>query len=95
MDVTSIFNGAMDKSLNTTLTLDITLRVERGKEGSWTVLSSKVNEVGLVAIKPSGEDKPYSFKTVLTKGSGLRPQAAWKPKAQAGPNKALLFKSGP
>ena len=95
VDVTSIFNGAMDKSLNTTLTLDIALRVERGKEGSWTVLSSKVNEVGLVAIKPSGEDKPYSFKTVLTKGSGLRPQAAWKPKAQAGPNKALLFKFGP
>ena len=93
--VTSVFNGVADISLNTTLTLDIVLRVERGKEGSWFVLSSKVNEVGPVAVKPSGEYKPQSFKTVLTRGSGPRPQAAWKPKAQAGPHKPLLFKSGP
>lgn len=58
------------------------------------MISSKVNEVGPVADKPSGEDKPHSFKTVLTKGSGPRPQAAWKPEAQAGPHKALLYKSG-
>lgn len=31
--VTSVINGAADKRLNT-LTLDIALRVERGKEGS-------------------------------------------------------------
>ena len=93
--VTSVFNGVADISLNTTLTLDIVLRVERGKEGSWFVLSSKVNEVGPVAVKPSGEYKPQSFKIVLTRGSGPRPQAAWKPKAQAGPHKPLLFKSGP
>ena len=31
--VTSIINGAADKCVNTSLTLDITLRVERGDEG--------------------------------------------------------------
>nr|POE67094.1 hypothetical protein CFP56_71562 [Quercus suber]POE89156.1 hypothetical protein CFP56_76293 [Quercus suber] len=93
LDVTSIINGAENTSFNTTLTLDISLRVERGNDGKWIVLSSKINEVVPVAVKPSGENKIHSFKTMLTNGSGPRPHAAWKPKAQAGPHKALFHKS--
>lgn len=62
--VMSVINGVVNKRLNT-LTLDIALPVERGKEGKGTLISSKVNEVGPVADKPSGEDKPHSFKTVF------------------------------
>lgn len=91
--VTSIINGAENTSFNTMLTLDISLRVERGNDGKWIVLSSKINEVGLVAVKPSGENKIHSFKTMLINGSGPRPHATWKPKAQAGPSKALFHKS--
>lgn len=71
----------------------ISLHVECGNEGKWNVLFSKINKVGLVAVKPSGENKTRSFKTVLTNGRGPRPNAAWKPKAQAGPQKAVFHKS--
>ena len=56
------------------------------------MLSSDVKEVGPVAVKPNGENKTHTFKSVLINGSGPRPHAAWKLKAQAGPHKALLLK---
>lgn len=49
--------------------------------------------MGLIAAKPSGENKTQSFKTVLTNGRGPRPNAVWKPNAQAGPQKAMFHKS--
>ena len=87
--VTSVIKGAACSSGNTLPTLDISLRVEHGNEGKWHVISSKVIEVGPVAAKPSGDNELLSFKSVLTKGCGPRPNVAWKPKAQAGLHKAL------
>ena len=63
--------------------------MEHGNEGKWHVISSKVIEVGPVAAKPSGDNELHSFKSVLTKGCGPRPNVAWKPKAQARLHKAL------
>ena len=37
--------------------LDISLRVERGNEGKWVVISSEIKEVGPVAVKPIGVNK--------------------------------------
>ena len=82
-DVTSVINGAVDKGVNTSLSLDITLRVERGVEGKWIVLSSDIKEVGPVTVKPTRENNTYTFKSMLIKGSGPRPQVAWKPKPKA------------
>ena len=90
--VTSVIKGAACSSGYISPTLDISLRVERGNDGQWQVISSKVNEVGPVAVKPSGNIKLRSFKNVLTKGSGPRPHAAWKPKAQAGLHIAVTHK---
>ena len=50
-----VINGAADKGVNTSLSLDITLRVERGVEGKWIVLSSDIKEVGPVTVKPTRE----------------------------------------
>nr|POF01905.1 hypothetical protein CFP56_41922 [Quercus suber] len=93
--VTSVIKGAACSSGFISSTLDISLRVERGNDGQWPVISSKVIEVGPVAVKPSGNNKLYCFKTVLTKGSGPRPHASWKPKAQAGLHKVLPFQPKP
>ena len=81
-------------SVNTTLSLDISLRVEHGNEGKWVVISSVIKEVGLVAVKPIGVNKSHSFKIVLLNGSGPRPFATWKPKAHDGSLKTLGYKSG-
>ena len=56
--------------------MDISLRVESGNEGKWNVLFSKINDVGPVSVKPSGENKTHSFKTVLANGRGPRANAA-------------------
>ncbi|KAL0010114.1 hypothetical protein SO802_005222 [Lithocarpus litseifolius] len=90
--VTSVIKDVACCSGNISPTLDITLRVERGIEGEWHVISSKVIEVGPIIAKPSGVHKLHSFKSVLSKGSGPRPHAAWKPKAQTGLHKALSHK---
>ena len=77
-----IYHFALTKttsSFNTSLSLDISLRVERGNEGKWVVISSEIKEVGPVAVKPIGVNKPHSFKTVLLNGSGPRSFATWKP----------------
>ena len=87
--VTSVIKGVACSSGNTLPTLDISLRVERGNEGKWHVISSKVIEVGPVAAKPNGDNELHSFKSMLTKGCGPRPHVAWTPKAQAGLYKAL------
>lgn len=57
------------------------------------MLSFDINEVGPVAVKPSGENNTSSFKSVLINGNGPRPQVAWKPKAQAGSHKTVTTKS--
>ena len=93
VDIMSVINGAVNKSYNAMLTLDISLHVECGNEGKWNVLFSKINEAGPVAVKPSGENKTHSFKTMLTNGRGPRPNAGWKPKAHAGPQKVMFHKS--
>ena len=90
----SAINEAENPSVNTTLSLDISLRVERGNEGKWVVISSVIKEVGPVAVKPIGVNKPHSFKTVLFNGSGPRSFATWKLKAHAGSFKTLGYKSG-
>nr|POE84548.1 hypothetical protein CFP56_63599 [Quercus suber] len=90
--VTSVIKGAACSSGNISLTLDISLRVEHGIDGQWQVTSSKIIEVGPVAAKPSGYNKPHSFKNVLMKGSGPKAHAAWKPKAQVRLHNALSGK---
>nr|POE67619.1 hypothetical protein CFP56_45906 [Quercus suber] len=89
--VTSAFNEAENPRANTTLSLDISLHVERGNDGKWVVISTDIKEVGQVAVKPIEEVKTHSFKTVLLNGSGPRPLAAWKPKAHS--FKALGYKA--
>nr|POF01578.1 hypothetical protein CFP56_58405 [Quercus suber] len=79
---TSVIKGAACSSGNISPTLDISLRVECGIDGQWQVTSSKIIEMGPVAMKPSGYNKPHSFKNVLMKGSGPKAHAAWKHKAQ-------------
>lgn len=53
-DVTSVIRGIVSSGIKDTLTLDIYLRVERGKEGNWGVISSKVSEVDSNSIKLTG-----------------------------------------
>ncbi|KAF3965953.1 hypothetical protein CMV_009903 [Castanea mollissima] len=91
MVVTSVTNGDACSSGNVSLTLEISLRVERGNEGKWHVLSSMINEVGSVAVKPSGDKKLHSFETMSTNDCGpgfknvwAKAPASWQPKAQAG-----------
>ena len=67
--VTSALNEAENISANTSLSLDISLCVERGNEGKWVVISSKIKEMGPVAVKPTGVIKSHSFKTVLLNGA--------------------------
>ena len=50
-DIMSVISGDVNKSFNATLTLDISLHVERGNEGKWNY------SVGPVTVKPSGENK--------------------------------------
>nr|POE57797.1 hypothetical protein CFP56_66935 [Quercus suber] len=90
--VTSVIKGAACSCGYISPTLDISLRVERGNDGQWQVIFSKVVEVGPATVKLGGNNKLHNFKIVLTKGSGLRPHAAWKPKAQAGLHNVLPFK---
>nr|POF24443.1 hypothetical protein CFP56_10661 [Quercus suber] len=90
--VTSVIKGAACSSGYISLTLDISLRVERGIDGQWQVISSKIIEVGPVAVKPIWNNKLHSFKNVLMKGSGPRPYTAWKPKAQVGLHNTLSNK---
>ena len=91
--VTSALNEAENISANTSLSLDISLCVERGNEGKWVVISSEIKEMGPVAVKPTGVIKSHSFKTVLLKGSGPRSSATWKPKAHVGSLNTLGYKS--
>ncbi|KAF3962597.1 hypothetical protein CMV_012907 [Castanea mollissima] len=79
--VTSVTNGDACSSGNVSLTLEISLRVERGNEGKWHVLSSMINEVGSVAVKPSGDKKLHSFETMSTNdcGPGFKNVVAVKP----------------
>ena len=86
-------NEAENPSVNTTLSLDISLCVECGNEGKWVVISSVIKEVGPVAVKPIGVNKSHNFKIVLLNGSGPRPFATWKPKAHDGSLKNLGYKS--
>ncbi|KAF3954062.1 hypothetical protein CMV_020551 [Castanea mollissima] len=79
--VTSVTNGDACSSGNVSLTLEISLRVERGNEGKWHVLSSMINEVGSVVVKPSGDKKLHSFETMSTNdcGPGFKNVVAVKP----------------
>ncbi|KAF3963292.1 hypothetical protein CMV_012303, partial [Castanea mollissima] len=92
MVVTSVTNGDACSSGNVSLTLEISLRVERGNEGKWHVLSSMINEVGSVAVKPSGDKKLHSFETMSTNdcGPGFKNVVAAKP---SGDDKLHSFKT--
>ena len=92
--VKSAINEAENPSVNTSLSLDISLRVEHGNVAKWVVISSEIKEVDPVAVKPIGVNKPHSFKIVLLNGSGPRSFATWKPKAHDGSLKTLGYKSG-
>ena len=50
-----MINGIVTNGIKGKLTLDICFCVERGSEGKWGVIFSKVKEVSL---KPSGQPAP-------------------------------------
>ena len=76
-DVTSIISGIVSSGIKDTLTLDIYLCVNRGKEGNWGVISSKVGEVDSNSFKLIGTKLAI---TVLSKGNGLKAKLSSLPK---------------
>ena len=77
VDLTCVSSGIVSSGIKDTLTLDIYLRVEHGKEGNWDMISSKVGEVDSNSFKLTGT-KPAI--TVLPKDNGLKPKLSSLPK---------------
>nr|POE45556.1 syntaxin-41 [Quercus suber] len=83
VDILSNINVTAKSDL---LTLDITLRVERGKEGQWAVVSSIVKDVGSNQI--SHGMRPNTFKGYNMYTQNWAP----KPKPKAQPQQSIISK---
>ena len=78
MKILSTINGIESNGIKSELTLDLYMRMERGKDGRWAIVWSKVNEVGPKVVQPI---KPTVHNIITSSPfNTAKPRSVWRPR---------------
>ena len=76
--ILSTINGIESNGIKSELTLDLYMRMERGKDGRWAIVWSKVSEVGPKVVQPI---KPTVHNIITSSPfNTAKPRSVWRPR---------------
>ena len=76
--ILSTINGIESNGIKSELTLDLFMRMERGKDGRWAIVGFEINEVGPKVVQPL---RP-TVHNVITYNplNTAKPKSIWRPR---------------